>query len=156
MLKARLKLKVSVGNYSLRRSFQSEATEKVMPTEVFFLSTRNRLQNVTSAITLVYIINQKKGKNMDCLTSSHLSDHYMLRFHQRVLKQNYVGYSKRQIKAFMLDIMSKDDIKSFNMLKNSFNRVIIPFGTKYRAVVTRNILITVLIPDHEYKTKELQ
>ncbi len=93
---------------------------------------------------------------MGCLTSSHLSDHYMLRFHQRVLKQNYVGYSKRQIKAFMLDMMSKNEIKSFNMLKNSFKRVIIPFGTKYRAVVTRDILITVLISDYEYKTKELQ
>jgi len=94
---------------------------------------------------------------MDCLTSSHLSDHYMERFHERVLKQNYVGYSKRQIKAFMLDIMNENEIKSFNMLKNSSKRVKIPFGTKYRAVVTQNILITVLMPSHEYKkTKELQ
>jgi hypothetical protein len=81
----------------------------------------------------------------------------MERFHERVLKQNYVGYSKRQIKAFMLDIMNENEIKSFNMLKNSSKRVKIPFGTKYRVVVTRDILITVLMPNHEYKkTKELQ
>lgn len=99
------------------------------------------------------MLNLKKEIKMNCLETTTLTYHFMKRFCQRVEKINPY-YNEKMIKNKMIKLINVHEANAISLFKHSKKRIIIPVGTKYRVVIENYHLITILLPNHEYKMEK--